>query len=124
MNDIPCENCGLALDTDKRNPVCLPCGHTVCKSCLTDIWRRLAYIKCPIDSKKHFLKLEDFPTNFLVQKLIANNGNLSVKPSTDQLKTIQKSATMATPSVPTTGKIRLVPKGETTVLGNKKVNTF
>lgn len=84
MSEIPCESCNELLDLDKKKPICLPCGHTLCKSCLNDIWKRMAYIKCPIDSKKHFLKLDDFPTNYLVLKLISNE-KLANKTTTKNL---------------------------------------
>jgi len=104
MTEIPCENCSEILDSDKRNPMVLPCGHTICKTCLADIWRRLAYIKCPIDAKKHFSKLEDFPTNFLVQKLINNDIKVSGK-SSDDTKMPNRSQTLTNSSVKKIGSL-------------------
>jgi len=83
MNDIPCENCKEFYDLQKRIPISLPCGHSLCKVCLADVFKRLSYIKCPVDSKKHFLKLDDFPTNFLVRKLIS--GEITTYASSSQI---------------------------------------
>ena len=55
-----------------RRPMVLPCGHTVCESCIKRIFKRKGF-KCPIDNKLHiFSSVEDIPINY---KLISTFSN-------------------------------------------------
>jgi|LauGreDrversion4_2_1035121.scaffolds.fasta_scaffold1370325_1 hypothetical protein len=67
-NNIICETCKESYNVDKKKPIYLPCSHTFCKQCLADNLKKNSYIKCPIDSKKHFQMLEQYPTNQLIMR--------------------------------------------------------
>jgi hypothetical protein len=56
MNDLNidelfcCPVCEEKYNLDnEKNPLCLECGHTLCKKCLNDIITR-QILQCPLDS--------------------------------------------------------------------------
>ncbi len=123
VNDIPCDNCGEMYDNDKRKPICLPCGHTFCKSCLNEIWKRLSYIKCPQDNKKHFLKIDDFPINFLVQKIITGDKIGPIKKSTTSTTNLEKATSKSSKGNPALEKKQTKEGSSSTRNKDKKEST-
>jgi len=69
-NNLICESCKESYNSDKKKPIYLPCSHTFCKQCLADNLKKNSYIRCPIDNKKHFQMLEQYPTNQLIIRQI------------------------------------------------------
>lgn len=67
---ITCGYCEDLFNFDTHAAILIPCGHTVCKKCLSAIWKHLHYIKCPFDLTKHYNDLETYPRNFLAVQLI------------------------------------------------------
>ena len=45
-----CDNCGKNFNLGMNLPYFLPCGHTMCKICLDNIWEKNFNIKCPLDN--------------------------------------------------------------------------
>jgi hypothetical protein len=79
MNSILCGKCNSEYNNDKNVPVFLPCGHTYCKKCLSDIYKKNSYIICPDDGKKLYLALDHYPVNHIIMKKITNNNAASNK---------------------------------------------
>jgi hypothetical protein len=70
LQNIKCDNCNYIFDLGSYSPIIIPCGHTICRKCITSIWNRLAYIKCPFDNSKHFLDFNSYPINFMLKEWI------------------------------------------------------
>lgn len=77
MEALVCKLCELKFDTVKYLPIALPCGHTVCKPCLTEIYIKLAYIKCPIDNTKHFQNIENYNENYLLMNFLKSRRKIT-----------------------------------------------
>ena len=61
--------CGICLEnfsTNDKKPVCLPCGHTVCKSCVSQMCKSGNSVTCPFCKKVHKTKVEDLPVNYMI----------------------------------------------------------
>ena len=74
---MECSICSECFSNDIRLPKCLPCGHTVCSSCLANMRSESVQvemdqaakytIRCPNCRKTFAFKdLDDFPTNFII----------------------------------------------------------
>jgi hypothetical protein len=79
MNSTNCGKCNLEYNGEKKAPIFLPCGHTFCKKCLKDIYKKNSFIICPEDGKKLYLALDHYPVNHLILKKITNNKSSNKK---------------------------------------------
>ena len=77
MNSILCGKCNIEYNHDKNLPIFIPCGHTFCKICLKEIYKKNSYIICPEDGKKLYLALDHYPVNHLILKKIQVEKPLS-----------------------------------------------
>ena len=72
-----CPICYEHFHNDSHIPLLLPsCGHTICKSCLTEIQEKIDQLTCPICRSKSKADLKGLPVNFalldLAEKMISN----------------------------------------------------
>ena len=59
-----CSICAFNFNNIERLPICLPCGHTVCKVCVYSLKHSLLTGICPYDRKEYFFIQELLPINF------------------------------------------------------------
>ena len=67
---ILCENCLLNFNLDINIPMLLPCGHSMCKKCLDNNFKRNAFVKCPNDNNNFFNDLNSYSINYSSLELI------------------------------------------------------
>ncbi|XP_046391150.1 roquin-1 isoform X1 [Ischnura elegans] len=84
---LSCPVCRNEFDATLRSPISLGCGHTVCKTCLSNLHRK----QCPFDQTSINTEIENLPVNFALLQLVGAsvpeielNGNLKGL-STDEL---------------------------------------
>jgi len=63
-----CPVCQNEFEVQKRPPVSLGCGHTICRTCLESLQRRV----CPFDQTPISVDLETLPINTALLLLIGN----------------------------------------------------
>ena len=86
MNDLNidelfcCPVCEEKYDLDnEKNPLCLECGHTLCKKCLNDIITR-QILQCPLDSKQITSTFIDaFIRNKIIEKAVKISNDFIFK---------------------------------------------
>jgi len=61
-----CSMCGSVYEQDSRLPVCLPCGHSLCKECSISNKTSPLKGKCPFDGKEYYYIIDKMPVNFAV----------------------------------------------------------
>lgn len=74
--------CGICLETfdaNAKKPVVLPCGHTVCKQCVSQISKNKNTLGCPFCKKQHVVKVEDLPVNYQVLGAIGTTAGGDAK---------------------------------------------
>ena len=88
---IVCENCKRDFDVPKL----LPCGESVCDSCLTEFCNNnKSKIKCPFCEESHKVPKSGFPTQKLLQNLLSiGTLNDSVRASIDNTEHVIKDLT-------------------------------
>ena len=59
-----CSICAFNFNNQERLPICLPCGHTVCKVCVYALKHSPLTGVCPYDRKEYFFIQELLPINF------------------------------------------------------------
>lgn len=62
-----CYKCPLCYEIyaqGKFEPICLPCGHTFCRQCLSKLKNSLWSGKCPFDSVEFYLINDLLPVNY------------------------------------------------------------
>ncbi|XP_042231984.1 tripartite motif-containing protein 6-like isoform X2 [Homarus americanus] len=66
---VTCELCSEIYETDPRDPILLPCGHTFCRSCITKVKEadETACPSCSLDFND--IDVEDLPVNFQILSL-------------------------------------------------------
>ena len=69
-SSVNCETCKELYNSDNKKPIYLPCSHTFCRSCLEANFKKNSYLKCPLDNKKHFQPLDQYPINRILLKEI------------------------------------------------------
>lgn len=75
---LSCPICYNMFNETGNRPISLGCGHTVCKSCLTNLHQK----RCPFDQSVISRDLEDLPVNFALLQLV---GVAPPKPLSDNL---------------------------------------
>ena len=58
-----CSICAFNFNNQERLPICLPCGHTVCKVCVYSLKHSPLTGVCPYDRKEYFFIQELLPIN-------------------------------------------------------------
>lgn len=66
-----CQICSHAFDQKVRRPLCLPCGHTICKECTKMIAVSNIRGLCPFDRKELPLDINGLPGNMGVLEHMA-----------------------------------------------------
>ena len=61
-----CENCNYLYDLKTRTPYFLPCGHTICETCLNNLWKKYFSVKCPFDNNKHYEDRSSYCVNYSI----------------------------------------------------------
>lgn len=85
---LSCPVCCNEFDATLRSPISLGCGHTVCKTCLSNLQRK----QCPFDQTGINTDIENLPVNFALLQLVGasvpeSEGSGNVKHLTkDDLK--------------------------------------
>ena len=69
-----CSICAYNYDNRTRIPICLPCGHTICKICLESLKQNLLTGCCPFDRKDFFFIDELLPVNYSLLALHEGNS--------------------------------------------------
>jgi len=65
-----CPTCSNGFDYAARDPICLPCGHTVCKECIAQIRQTAARGICPYDRKEFSTAADALTVNFAIRSMI------------------------------------------------------
>jgi hypothetical protein len=83
---LNCPKCALKYDREKHTPLVLPCGKTICKSCIMkNIDEENNSYECYFcHDKEHVAtskKLGDFPKNDIILVLMETNGQPSLDSS-------------------------------------------
>ena len=65
---LTCQICLSAYEEKTRPPMCFPCGHTLCKSCMGKMGNH-----CPFDRREFSLTGERFPVNDLLLKALSRS---------------------------------------------------
>ncbi|OMJ91449.1 hypothetical protein SteCoe_6034 [Stentor coeruleus] len=58
-----CPICAFNYENQSRLPICLPCGHTICKKCVYSLQHSLLTGCCPFDRKEYFFIDDLLPVN-------------------------------------------------------------
>lgn len=76
---LSCPVCCNEFDATLRSPISLGCGHTVCKTCLSNLHRK----QCPFDQTSINTGIENLPVNIALLQLVGasvpeseGNGNI------------------------------------------------
>lgn len=65
-----CDNCAKNFNLGLNLPHILPCGHTICKACLDEIWNKSYNIKCPLDNLEKLGSIKKIPKNeYIISQL-------------------------------------------------------
>lgn len=59
-----CSICAFNFNNEDRVPICLPCGHSICKFCVYTMQHSSLTGICPYDRKEYFFIKELLPTNY------------------------------------------------------------
>lgn len=59
-----CPMCTKMYNTVSLEPICLPCGHSICRSCLLNLKHSLFSGNCPFDSKEFYYIEGLLPVNY------------------------------------------------------------
>jgi len=70
---LKCEICFNPYDANERKPMNLPCGHTVCNSCLAQI-KSSGHFQCPFD-RKEFNCNDQIPVAYTLLAVIEAGNN-------------------------------------------------
>ncbi len=70
LESLKCLNCSSFLNNNSNAPIILNCGHTICKKCLENIFKRMFYVKCPFDNQKFFYELNNYPINYMALEYV------------------------------------------------------
>lgn len=69
-----CPACKSLYDSSKRPALALPCGHAMCRDCVTS-GPRARLVTCPVDSRVHLIPQDQFPTDYLLMELVEKTRN-------------------------------------------------
>ena len=85
-----CENCKETFNLSTKMPYLLPCGHTLCRFCLENIWEKQKKLKCPFDQIEHINHhIDSLPRNEILIDIIKNYSGLK-KTRAERSKIINK----------------------------------
>ena len=85
-----CENCKETFNLSTKMPYLLPCGHTLCRICLENIWEKQKKLKCPFDQIEHINHhIDSLPRNEILIDIIKNYSGLK-KTRAERSKIINK----------------------------------
>lgn len=73
--------CSICLDVF-TSPVTIPCGHSFCKSCITEDWRINRKCKCPM-CKKIFDLITELHVNTFISEMAAQFKEAAVKEASE-----------------------------------------
>ena len=83
-----CNVCYLGYDTKDHAPRSLPCGHTICSSCLTGILNNPNLRKCPFDNIPFMPSPQNslafFPLTFVIMDLLEQRKNNTCRTHVDE----------------------------------------
>ena len=65
-----CPTCSNGFDYAARDPICLPCGHTVCRDCIGQIRQTSTRGVCPYDRKEFSTASDSLTVNFAIRSMI------------------------------------------------------
>ena len=65
-----CDSCLNPYDQDIYCPMCIPCGHTICLSCLKQNWKKEDKVRCLIENKTFHLRPDQCAKNHYILKLL------------------------------------------------------
>ena len=65
-----CDNCGSNYNVSTHIPYYLPCGHSICKMCLDEIWEKSFNIRCPLDNYEKLGHKKYIPKNEYIISLL------------------------------------------------------
>ncbi len=71
-----CENCKETFNLSTKMPYLLPCGHTLCRFCLENIWEKQKKVKCPFDQVEHMNHIDSLPRNEILVDIIKHYSGL------------------------------------------------
>lgn len=82
---LSCPVCCNEFDATLRSPISLGCGHTVCKTCLSNLHRK----QCPFDQTGINTEIENLPVNFALLQLVGasipeSEGSGNIKHLTEE----------------------------------------
>ena len=63
---LSCPICFNMFDEGNLRPISLGCGHTVCKTCLSNLQQK----KCPFDQNTIMRAIDELPVNFALLQLV------------------------------------------------------
>jgi hypothetical protein len=64
VSPLICSICAFNFNNKDRLPICLPCGHSICKTCVYSMKHSSLTGVCPFDRKEYFFIQELLPVNF------------------------------------------------------------
>jgi B-box zinc finger len=70
-----CPICAYNYENQSRQPICLPCGHTICKICVYSLRHSLLTGCCPFDRKEYFFIEDLLPVNYALLNTQENSFN-------------------------------------------------
>lgn len=79
---LTCPICSHDFNENPRQPISLGCGHTVCKSCLSNLHRTV----CPFDQSTINLEVELLPINYALLQLLGYAVPLAICPEIPRIK--------------------------------------
>ncbi|XP_022906041.2 roquin-1 [Onthophagus taurus] len=76
---LSCPVCFNEFDVSLRSPISLGCGHTICKTCLSNLHRK----QCPFDQTAISIEIDSLPVNTALLQLVST----SIKTDNDTVDT-------------------------------------
>jgi len=74
MEALTCPGCFDNYDMEDRCPKAVPCGHSVCLSCLRMLYQSQGRLQCPTCSQCSWVRPEEIPDNQSIKDILAASG--------------------------------------------------